>query len=81
MQPPSIGPTSEQMFRDIYGLTDEEVREKFAPSTSPLKDVAVTAAPEAKPKLTREDFGYYKYNPEELGKTDPSLDKYYEEGD
>jgi len=77
VQPPSIGPTSEQMFRDIYGLTDEEVREKFAPSTSPLKDVAVTA----KPKLTKEDFGYYKYNPEELGKTDPSLDKYYEEGD
>lgn len=81
VQPPSIGPTSEQMFRDIYGLTDEEVREKFAPSTSPLKDVAVTAAPEAKPKLTKEDFGYYKYNPEELGKTDPSLDTYYEEGD
>jgi hypothetical protein len=81
VQPPSIGPTSEQMFRDIYGLTDEEVGEKFAPSISPLKDVAVTAAPEAKPKLTREDFGYYKYNPEELGKTDPSLDKYYEEGE
>ena len=77
VQPPSIGPTSEQMFRDIYGLTDEEVREKFAPSISPLKDVEVTE----KPKLTKEDFGYYKYNPEELGKTDPSLDKYYEEGD
>jgi len=81
VQPPSIGPTSEQMFRDIYGLTDEEVGEKFAPSTSSLKDVAVTAAPEAKPKLTREDFGYYKYNPEELGKTHPSLDKYYDEGE
>ena len=82
VQPPSIGPTSEQMFRDIYGLTDEEVGEKFAPSISPLKDVAVTAAPEeAKPKLTKEDFGYYIYNPEELGKPDPSLDKYYEEGD
>ena len=81
VQPPSIGPTSEQMFRDIYGLTDEEVGEKFAPSISPLKDVAVTAAPEEKPKLTKEDFGYYIYNPEELGKPDPSLDKYYEEGD